>query len=59
MVRSVRYGSNLRTSAPSPMDALRASSTSTACTIPGFRLMASGAVIGDCVDVPLGRLESL
>src|SRR6266567_4543919 len=43
MVRSVRCGSSLRTSAPSPMAALRASTTSTAGTTPGVRLMASGA----------------
>jgi hypothetical protein len=71
MVRSVRCGSSLRTSAPSPMAALRASITSTAlltiqcCHFLSHTRMWAGAVsrmnsqdvVGDWVDVPLGRLE--
>src|ERR1700683_85998 len=43
MVRSVRCGSSPRTSVPSPIAVLRASSTSTARTTPGFSAIASGA----------------
>src|SRR6516225_10747099 len=43
MVRSTRCGSSRRTSVPSPIAALRASSTSTASTTPARSVTASGA----------------